>query len=114
MKGLDAPISSELSQTRQSRMIGFVGRNWASLFLLLMLILFSFLGKNFFGLKNFTIIVLGVSSLLLLASGETFVIISGGIDLSIGFVMGFVCVSSAIIILALSIFFWGCCARGEK
>jgi ribose transport system permease protein len=62
-----------------------------------MLILFSFLGKNFFGLKNFTIIVMGVSSLLLLASGETFVIVSGGIDLSIGFVMGFVCVSSAIV-----------------
>jgi len=97
MEGLDRSISSKLNQTRQSTAIGFVGRNWASLFLVLMLILFSFLGENFFSLKNLTIIVLGVTSLLLLASGETFVIISGGIDLSIGFVMGFVCVSSAII-----------------
>src|SRR4030067_76121 len=51
---------------------------------------------------QFNIIILGMSSLLLLASGETFVIISGGIDLSIGFVMGFVCVSSAIIMRDLN------------
>ncbi len=97
MKGLDYSISLGMNRIRQSRVIAFVGRNWASLFLVSMLILFSFLGENFFGLKNFTIIVLGVTSLLLLAAGETFVIVSGGIDLSIGFVMGFVCVSSAII-----------------
>jgi ribose/xylose/arabinose/galactoside ABC-type transport system permease subunit len=97
MEGPDRSISSEMNQTRQSRTIAFMGRNWAALFLLLMLILFGFLGENFFSLKNFTIIVLGVTSLLLLAAGETFVIVSGGIDLSIGFVMGFVCVSSAII-----------------
>ncbi|GAH68489.1 unnamed protein product, partial [marine sediment metagenome] len=40
--------------------------------------------------------------LLLLAAGETFVIISGGIDLSIGFVMGFVCISSSIIMRDLN------------
>ena len=97
MKELDHSISLELNRTRQTKVIDFLSRNWALLFLIFMLILFSFLGKNFFSLKNFTLIVLGVSSLLLLASGETFVIISGGIDLSIGFVMGFVCVSSAII-----------------
>jgi len=97
MKEPVSSISLEPEPMRQSKVIGFVGRNWALLFLISILILFSFLGKNFFGLKNFTIIVLGVTSLLLLASGETFVIISGGIDLSIGFIMGFVCVSSAII-----------------
>lgn len=97
MNASDSSIPLNLNPSRQSKGFGFVGRNWALLFLLFMLIIFSFLGKNFFGLKNFTIIVLGVTSLLLLASGETFVIISGGIDLSIGFIMGFVCVSSAII-----------------
>src|SRR5680860_778802 len=80
-----------------NRTILLVGRNWAFIFLISMLILFSFLGKYFFSLRNFNNIILGVSSLLLLASGETFVIISGGIDLSIGFVMGFVCISSSII-----------------
>ena len=97
MKDLGHAILLKLNPTNQSKVISFLGRNWAAIFLILMLILFSFLGKNFFTLKNYTIIVLGVTSLLLLASGETFVIISGGIDLSIGFVMGFVCVSSAII-----------------
>jgi len=86
----------------RNRTILLVGRNWALIFLIFMLILFSFLGKNFFSLRNFNNIILGVSSLLLLASGETFVIISGGIDLSIGFIMGFVCVSSAIIMRDLN------------
>jgi len=86
----------------RNRTILLVGRNWALLFLIFMLILFGFLGKYFFSLRNFNNILLGVSTLLLLASGETFVIISGGIDLSIGFVMGFVCVSSAIIMRDLN------------
>jgi len=86
----------------KNNVINILGKNWALIFLIFMLILFSFLGKNFFSLNNFNNIVLGVSSLLLLASGETFVIISGGIDLSIGFVMGFVCISSSIIMRDLN------------
>ncbi|MBA7558911.1 ABC transporter permease [Candidatus Atribacteria bacterium 1244-E10-H5-B2] len=92
----------DFEKLSRNRTILLVGRNWAFIFLTFMLILFSFLGKNFFGLKNFNNIILGVSSLLLLASGETFVIISGGIDLSIGFVMGFVCISSSIIMRDLN------------
>ena len=92
----------DFEKLSRNRTILLVGRNWALLFLIFMLILFSFLGKNFFSLRNFNNIILGASSLLLLASGETFVIISGGIDLSIGFVMGFVCVSSSIIMRDLN------------
>jgi len=92
----------DFEKLSRNRTILLVGRNWALIFLIFMLILFSFLGKNFFSLKNFNNIILGVSSLLLLASGETFVIISGGIDLSIGFVMGFVCISSSIIMRDLN------------
>lgn len=92
----------DFEKLSRNRTILLVGRNWAFIFLIFMLILFSFLGKNFFSLRNFTNIILGVSSLLLLASGETFVIISGGIDLSIGFVMGFVCISSSIIMRDLN------------
>ena len=91
-----------LNKISESKTFGFLGKNWAFLFLVMMLILFSFLGENFLSLNNFNNIILGISSLLLLASGETFVIISGGIDLSIGFVMGFVCVSSAIIMRDLN------------
>lgn len=92
----------DFEKLSRNRTILLVGRNWAFIFLIFMLILFSLLGKNFFSLRNFTNIILGVSSLLLLASGETFVIISGGIDLSIGFVMGFVCISSSIIMRDLN------------
>jgi len=92
----------DFEKLSRNRTILLVGRNWAFIFLIFMLILFSFLGENFFSLKNFNNIILGVSSLLLLASGETFVIISGGIDLSIGFVMGFVCISSSIIMRDLN------------
>ena len=91
-----------LNKINKSKMLGFLGKNWAFIFLVAMLILFSFLGENFLSLNNFNNIVLGVSSLLLLASGEAFVIISGGIDLSIGFVMGFVCVSTSIIMRDLN------------
>ncbi|TKJ44525.1 hypothetical protein CEE35_07695 [Candidatus Aerophobetes bacterium Ae_b3b] len=86
-----------MSRTKKRKALSCIGRNWALLFLILMLMVFSILGKNFFGLRNFSNILLAVTTLLLLASGETFVIISGGIDLSIGFIMGFVCVTSAII-----------------
>ena len=92
----------DFEKLSRNRTILLVGRNWALIFLIFMLILFSFLGKNFFSLNNFNNILLGVSSLLLLAAGETFVIISGGIDLSIGFVMGFVCVTTSIIMRDLN------------
>jgi len=92
-----------LDKISQSKALGFFGKNWSFLFLVMMLILFSFLGENFLNLNNFNNILLGISSLLLLAIGETFVVISGGIDLSIGFVMGFVCVSSAIIMRDLNV-----------
>jgi len=92
----------DLNKVSESRILIFLGKNWAFLFLVMMLILFSILGDNFLTVNNFNNIILGISSLLLLASGETFVIISGGIDLSIGFTMGFVCVSTAIIMRDLN------------
>ncbi len=95
MRTTDNP--SAMYKKRDRKILSHVARNWALLFLICMLILFSILGKNFFGLRNFSNIVLAATTLLLLATGETFVIISGGIDLSIGFVMGFVCVVSAIV-----------------
>lgn len=62
---------------RGRKTLSHLARNWALLFLICMLILFSILGKNFFGLRNFSNIVLAATTLLLLATGETFVIISG-------------------------------------
>lgn len=84
----------------------FVARNWALLFLMLLIGFFSIMEPNFFRLRNFNNILIASTATLLLATGETFVIISGGIDLSVGFIMGFVAVSSATVMQQLY-------ARGE-
>ncbi len=74
-----------------------VGRNWIFFFLILLLLVFSFTGRNFFSPRTFNNILVLSAPALLLATGETFVIITGGIDLSIGFVRGLSSVSSAIV-----------------
>jgi ribose transport system permease protein len=67
----------------------WLGRNWALLFLVLELAAFMLLGRNFQSLENLQNILVACLPVLLLGMGETFVIITGGIDLSVGFVMGF-------------------------
>jgi len=79
----------------KSKVIKIIIKHWTSLFLLILIVFFSVLEPNFFSLRNFNNIFIASTALLLLAAGETFVIISGGIDLSIGFIMGFAAVTSA-------------------
>lgn len=81
----------------RKKLLFFTARNWALFFLLVLIGFFSIFATNFFSLRNFNNILIASTATLLLAGGETFVIVSGGIDLSIGFVMGFVAVSSATI-----------------
>jgi ribose/xylose/arabinose/galactoside ABC-type transport system permease subunit len=73
----------------------FIGQRWAILFLLIELVFFSFLGGGLFSLNGFQIVLFYSTTLALLATAETFVIVTGGIDLSVGFVMGFTSVVSA-------------------
>jgi ribose transport system permease protein len=80
---------------RQSGLATFIGRRWAMLFLAIELVFFSFLGGGFFSLNGFQIVLFYSTTLALLATAETFVIVTGGIDLSVGFVMGFASVVSA-------------------
>jgi len=75
----------------------YLGERWSGFFLILLLVVFSLIGRNFFAVRNFSNILYFATIYLLLAAGETFVIITGGIDLSVGFVMGLVMVVSAII-----------------
>ena len=83
--------------TRRTGLASFLGQRWAFVFLLLELVLFSFLGGGFFSLNGFQIILFYSTTLALLATAQTFVIVSGGpgIDLSVGFVMGLATVVSA-------------------
>jgi len=70
-------------------------KSWVLIFLLLLISFFSILEPAFFSIRNVNNILIASTAVLLLAAGETFVIISGGIDLSVGFIMGFSAVSSA-------------------
>lgn len=92
-------MTSTLNQKiEQSKFLKVIARNWAFCFLLSFIILFSFTGKGFFSIVNFqNIIHLSVIAILM-ATAETFVIISGGIDLSVGFIMGLSSVTSGKII----------------
>ena len=94
------PITQENTQ-ESKKWLYLLGRNWTILFLLGETIVFSWIGMGFFSIKNFQNILVASTTILLLAAGETFVIITGGIDLSVGFVMGLCCVISAKIMVAL-------------
>jgi ribose transport system permease protein len=76
-------------------LIALAARNWPVIFLGLMVAIFSFTGSGFLRVNNFQNIVHLSTTLLLLASAETLVIITGGIDISVGFVMGLSSVLSA-------------------
>jgi ribose transport system permease protein len=72
----------------QSKTFVIFGRNWALFFLLVMIVVFFFTGKNFLTISNIQTIIYSACTSLLLAFAETFVIIARGIDLSVGYVMG--------------------------
>ncbi len=82
----------------------FIAKNWAAVFLISLIIVFSFTGKNFFHLTNFQNIIHLATIFLLLAAAETFVIITGGIDLSVGFIMGLSSVLSALVMQKMNAF----------
>src|SRR5215467_12580691 len=79
------------------RAIDIVGRGWSWLFLLLLVLFFSIFGQGFLNIYNFQTIGADMALVLIMALGQTFVIISGGIDLSTGFVMGMSSVAAALV-----------------
>ncbi|UCF97191.1 MAG: ABC transporter permease [Spirochaetaceae bacterium] len=88
-------IAAESAYRSRPRFLEILAKNWASFFLVILLVVFSFTGKGFFSLGNLQTIVHLSTVLLLLAAAETFVIISGGIDLSVGMVMGFTAINAS-------------------
>jgi ribose transport system permease protein len=80
---------------RQSGVKTFLARRWTLLFLVLELVVFSVVGQGFLSLNGIQIVLYYGTTLLLLATAETFVIVSNGIDLSAGYMMGFATVVSA-------------------
>ncbi len=86
--------------TRGRRLFIYVGQRWALMFLIFEFLVFSAAADGFFTARGVQIIFFFGTAIFLLGTAETFVIITGGIDLSIGFVMGFASVVSAKLIVA--------------
>ncbi len=82
-------------------LLRFVGNAWPWLFLVLLLTVFELWGRIGFGQSFITnpfvlkSIAVAAAFALLLAAGQTLVIISGGIDLSLAFTMGLAAVVTA-------------------
>ncbi len=77
------------------RVIEFVTGSWSYLFLIAMVIFFSVLGTGFFSIRNFSSILTTSTLIMLMAVGQTYVIITAGIDLSIGWTVGLASVTTA-------------------
>jgi ribose transport system permease protein len=90
-----ASASAIKTTPSRDRVIDFITRSWAYLFLLLMVIFFSITGTGFFSLNNFSNILVTSTLVALMAIGQTYVVITAGIDLSIGWTVGLASVISA-------------------
>ncbi|NTU78594.1 MAG: ribose ABC transporter [Chloroflexales bacterium] len=83
------------------RATDLVSQFWAWIFLFVLFVFFSVTGRGFFSLFNLQSIAANMAIVLIMALGQTFVIISGGIDLSTGFVMGLASVVAALVMSQL-------------
>jgi len=90
------------SARNYKRFLISAGRQWALIFLVLETLVFIIFARGFFSLKGLQIIFFFSTAIFLLGTAETFVIITGGIDLSVGFIMGFASIVSAKLIVILS------------
>ncbi|MCB0047223.1 MAG: ribose ABC transporter [Caldilineaceae bacterium] len=97
-----APAERTARSPDSRRLLEFLGGAWAWIFLAILIIFFSFTGKGFLSLTNFQNILANMSILAILAFGQTFVIITAGIDLSTGYIMGMVSVVSALIMRSMA------------
>jgi ribose transport system permease protein len=99
-----AIAAPESSRDRQRRLILAISRFWAWVFLFGVVAFFwvsvtvTTDGEvNFLSLRNIMNVLVAITPILLMGLGQTFVIISGGIDLSVGWIMGLSSVVAALV-----------------
>ncbi|HZR91219.1 MAG TPA: ABC transporter permease [Gaiellaceae bacterium] len=99
-----ATLPPEDERTVLERAVVSFGRYWLFLFLAGLILYFSLGTPNhaFFQTNNFKTIALDTSEVILLAIGETFVIVTAGIDLSVGGILLFSGVAGGTVMLDLS------------
>ena len=94
-------MNTKSTMDRSNLAIEF-GRRWALIFLIGEIIFFGLSAKGFFTLKVFQMVLFFGTTVFLLGTAELFVIITGGIDLSVGYLMGFASIVSSKIIFAFT------------
>jgi len=96
-------LDSDHARTSQERFNRFIGGGWIFILLLALVAVFWVSRPEQFGSAyNLTMLAVNAAILLVLSVGQTFVIISAGIDLSLGAVLVFSSVVSAQTMLWLS------------
>jgi ribose transport system permease protein len=103
----EAPIRFDLPQERQSGsrwLFLFLTRFWIFLFLVGLMLYFTLTTPNhaFFQASNFKNVALDTTEVILLGIGETLVIVTAGIDLSVGGILVFSGVAGGKVMLSLS------------
>ncbi len=72
----------------------FLGGRWVLIFLALETVFFCFRSEGFASLNSVQLLLFYGVQVFLLATAELFVIVTGGIDLSVGYVLGFASIVS--------------------
>lgn len=88
------------SRQQKAALLSQIGKRWVPLFILLEIIFFSLSTTGFFSIDTAQMILFYGTEIFFLGTAELFVIITGGIDLSVGFVMGFATVIASKLMVA--------------
>lgn len=103
------PAPPPASRDAGRRLILAISRVWAWVFLIGLIAFFTVSVSitsdgviNFLSVRNAEITLMTITAVVLMGLGQTFVIISGGIDLSVGWIMGLSSVVSAEIMVAMT------------
>jgi ribose transport system permease protein len=103
MSAAALPEIEDESASKAERWVGLLGGGWIFLLLIGLVLVFGLMRPVQFGSAyNLSMLAVNASILLVLSVGQTFVIIAGGIDLSVGAVLVFASITSAQIMLYLS------------
>lgn len=87
-KGEPAAMQTNRPANRSLQLMQDLGDWWIFFILVLLVVVFSITSPGFFSGQNFTSTTVSASNTIILAVAETFVIITGGIDLSVGAMLG--------------------------
>ncbi|MDX1994060.1 MAG: ABC transporter permease [bacterium] len=102
---MDTTATSPRVRTSSSRTaaVNLLAQVWPWIFLLVMVAFFSIFGTGFFSIRSAANILVTSTLVMLMAIGQTYVIITAGIDLSIGWTVGLASVVSATVMRDLAL-----------